>query len=212
MDWADDIAYSVHDLEDALHAEHVRPAQLADPAERRAVAALTANLYCAAESAEPAELEERFAALLAEPIWPDFYDGSPRALAALKNLTSELIGRFCRAAERATRDAHGDGTLSRYAADLIVPRPQRLECALLKGVAAHYVMGRRSHEETQARQRELIEELTELIVLNAPRSLDRIFREAFLAARSDAARLRVVIDQIASLTDTSALARHRESA
>ncbi len=34
MDWADDVAYSVHDLEDALHSGYVTPTMLRDPAER----------------------------------------------------------------------------------------------------------------------------------------------------------------------------------
>jgi predicted deoxyguanosinetriphosphate triphosphohydrolase len=205
MDWSDDVAYSVHDLEDALIAGHVRLAQLADRAELRAVCAVAARWYCAAE---PAELEERFQVLRAEPYWPRDYDGSQRGLAALKNLTSELIGRLCRAAERATREAYGGGRLTRYAADLIVPRAERLECAVLKGIAAHYVMGRASHTETQARQRGVITELVHGLADGAPDSLEPVFRAAFEAAPDDSARLRVIVDQVASLTDTSATAWH----
>jgi dGTPase len=207
MDWSDDVAYSVHDLEDALIAGHVRLPQLADQAELDAVHLAAARWYC--DDAEPAELAERFRVLRAEPYWPRDYDGSQRALAALKNLTSELIGRFCRAAERATRAAYGDGPLTRYAADLIVPRAERLECAVLKGIAAHYVMGRASHEETQARQREVIMELVHGLAAGAPGSLEPVFQAAFAAAPSDAARLRVIVDQVASLTDTSAMAWHQ---
>ncbi|MFC4906574.1 deoxyguanosinetriphosphate triphosphohydrolase [Actinomadura gamaensis] len=246
MDWADDVAYSVHDLEDALVAGHIDFALLADPAERRLVCETAAKLYCkgtpsapkrgmgggagraaagpadrvtggvtdgeAERGVEPvvadvAELEERFTDLLAEPYWPDRYDGSMRTLAALKNLTSSLIGRFCVAAERETRAAYGDRPLTRYAADLIVPRAQRLECAVLKGITAHHVWI--SHETERARQRELIMELGDRMAAGAPGTLDPIFREAFEAASDDAGRLRAVVDQIASLTDTSAVARHR---
>ncbi|MEV4007730.1 deoxyguanosinetriphosphate triphosphohydrolase [Actinomadura sp. NPDC049753] len=205
MDWSDDVAYSVHDLEDALVAGHVDFNRLADPSERRLVAATAAKLYC--PDAGQAELEERFAALLAEPCWPDRYDGTPRSHAALKNLTSTLIGRFCLAAETATREAYGDRPLTRYAAELIVPRRQRLENALLKGITAHYVWI--SHEEVRARQRTLITELAEMMLAGAPETLDPGFRDAFTDASDDAARLRAVIDQIASLTDLSAMARHR---
>ncbi|TDD82440.1 deoxyguanosinetriphosphate triphosphohydrolase [Actinomadura darangshiensis] len=205
MDWSDDVAYSVHDLEDALVAGHVDFVRLADPAERRLVAATAVKLYC--PDAGLAELEECFAALLAEPCWPDGYDGTPRSLAVLKNLTSTLIGRFCMAAETATREAYGDRPLTRYAAELIVPRAQRLENALLKGITAHYVWI--SHEEIRARQRTLITELAELMLAGAPGTLDPGFRDAFVDAGDDAARLRAVVDQIASLTDLSAMARHR---
>ncbi|HEY8478811.1 MAG TPA: deoxyguanosinetriphosphate triphosphohydrolase, partial [Spirillospora sp.] len=205
MDWSDDVAYSVHDLEDALVAGHVDFARLADPAERRLVAATARKLYC--PDADLAELEERFAALLAEPYWPDRYDGTPRSLAALKNLTSTLIGRFCMAAETATREAYGDRPLTRYDAELIVPRAQRLENALLKGITAHYVWI--SHEEVRARQRTLITELAEMMLAGAPDTLEPGFRAAFEEAPDDAGRMRAVIDQIASLTDVSAMARHR---
>jgi dGTPase len=206
MDWADDIAYSVHDLEDALHAGHVELGQLADPGEAREVCELAADSYC---EASVDELEEVFAGLRAEPFWPQRYDGTPRSLAALKDLTSELIGRFCLAAENATRAACGEAPLRRYAADLTVPRAQRLECALLKAVAARYVLNRAGHGATQARQRELVIELAELLGDGAPNTLDPAFRAAFLAADDDASRLRVVVDQAASLTDISAVAWHR---
>ncbi|TDC49001.1 deoxyguanosinetriphosphate triphosphohydrolase [Actinomadura sp. KC345] len=205
MDWSDDVAYSVHDLEDALVAGHIDFARLADPAERRLVAATAVKLYC--PGGDPAELAERFTGLLAEPYWPDRYDGTPRSLAALKNLTSTLIGRFCVAAETATREAYGDRPLTRYAAELIVPRAQRLENALLKGITAHYVWI--SHEEVRARQRTLITELAEMTLAGAPGTLEPGFRAAFEDAGDDAGRLRAVIDQVASLTDLSAMARHR---
>jgi dGTPase len=209
MDWSDDVAYSVHDLEDGLHAGHIRLSALASGVERRAVCELTASLYC---DAEPGELEERFTALLAEPYWPGAYDGTLRTLAALKNLTSSLIGRFCRAAEEATHAAYGGGPLTRYAADLVVPRAQRLECALLKGVAAYYVMGRASHERAQAHEREVVEELTAALAEAAPCALSPVFRAFHDEASDDAGRLRAVVDQVASLTDTAALAWHSEIA
>jgi dGTPase len=230
MDWADDVAYSVHDLEDGLQAGHITPAALAGPAERQAVAELTAVQYCAPGSVTTAELLELFGALLALPCWPAAFDGGPASLAALKNLTSELIGRFCGAALAGTlglagpvAPAGGGGTaragggemtgvghpLTRYAADLVVPRRQRLECALLKGVTARYVMNRAGVAARQANQRELITELAAAVHAGAPATLDPALRQAYDSAGVDHARLRVVIDQIASLTDTSAIAWHQ---
>jgi dGTPase len=128
---------------------------------------------------------------------------------ALKYLTSELIARFCGAAQEATLAAAGAGQpLTRYAADLVVPRQQRLECDLLKAVTAHFVMSRDGVAEFQARQRDVIAELAAAVQAGAPGTLDPVLRPAYLAAESDAARQRIVVDQIASLTDTSALAWH----
>jgi dGTPase len=211
MDWSDDVAYSVHDVEDGLQAGLITLAALRDPAEQRAVAVLTAAEYCAPGSVTVDELCEVFAGLLALPCWPAGFDGGLESLAALKNLTSELIGRFCRSAQDATLASApaGRGRLTRYAADLVVPRQQRLECALLKGVTARYVMARAGAAASQARERELIAELAAAVEAGAPATLDPVFRPGWDAAGTDAARRRVVVDQIASLTDTSANAWHR---
>jgi dGTPase len=211
MDWADDIAYSVHDLEDGLHAGLIRLDQLRDPDQRAAVAQLTLANYCPpAPPGSPgfvtaAELDEVFTELLALDIWPGRFDGGPDSAAAVKHLTSELIGRFCGAAEDATRPP-GAPPVTRYEADLVVPRRPRLECALLKGVTAHYVMTRRL--PAQARERAVITELARAVEAGAPGTLDRAFAAQFAAAASDDGRRRVIVDQIASLTDTSALAWH----
>ncbi len=236
MDWADDVAYSVHDVEDGLHAGLVTFAQLHDHAERSLVALVAQRFYGAPGETTVAELAAVFDDLMALDCWPKSFDGGPDALAALKNLTSELVGRFCVAAQDATRascwdsggsyaggsDAggsrpHGQDPgarnscrrLTRYACDLVVPRTQRLECALLKAVAAHYVMTREGAAAAQARERELIAELAAAVGSGAPWTLDPVFRPAWDAAASDGARRRVLIDQIASLTDTSAIAWHR---
>ena len=143
------------------------------------------------------------------PFWPTSYDGSLRDLAALKNLTSQLIGRFCAAAERATRAAHGDGRLTRYAADLEVPREQRLEVAVLKAVANRWVMQRVGAESVYTGQRELVQEL--VVGAAAARRRSRSTRCCARRTRTradDAARLRVVVDQVASLTDRSVVAWH----
>jgi len=206
MDWADDVAYSVHDLEDGFHAGLITFKNLNSLTERNVVSHTTATTYTGDE-ASVAELAEVLDELLTLDVWPASYDGGPDTVAALKNLTSELIGRFCIAAQDATRAAH-QGPLTRYAADLIVPRRQRLECALLKGITARYVMTRAGVATAQARERDLLAELAFAVERGAPRTLDPLLRPAWDAAASDAARRRVVIDQIASLTDTSAIAWH----
>jgi dGTPase len=282
MDWADDVAYSVHDVEDGLHAGLVTLPALFSPSEQAVLAALALEAYCKPEwDASVPELSEVLGEFLAMPFWGFAYDGGFSALAAVKNLTSELVGRFCGAAERATLAEHfgsaasgvpasgvpasgvpasgvpasgvpasgvpatgvpaSDGPasgdhasvgsaatrhsgslarsalsgLSRYAADLVVPRRQLLECALLKAVAARYVMGREGAAVQQAGEREVIAELAMAIYEGAPATLDPVLRPAWDAAdeaasaTAEAERRRVVIDQVASLTDTSAIVWHR---
>ena len=246
MDWADDVAYSVHDMEDGFHAGLVTVKNLKSSTERAEVSR-TAIAYCP-DGVTESELTELLEALLALDIWPASYDGGPATVAALKNLTSELIGRFCVAAQQATLAAASESaphpttattpgsvlapttataptataptanpfshtspighSFTRYAADLVVPRRQRLECALLKAISARYVMNRAGVVAAQARERELLTELAHAIERGAPHTLDPLLRPSWEAAGTDAARRRVVVDQVASLTDTSAIAWH----
>ncbi len=206
MDWADDVAYSVHDLEDGVLAGLVRLEDLRDPDERRELAELTSRTY---SDRPAAELREALDELLALPGWPDRYDGGTATTAALKALASDLIGRFCRAAEVATREAYGDGPLVRYAAQLVVPERERAECALLKAVAARYVMARPGVADAQARERQVVTELVAALC-DRPDALGPLSREQWTAAADDAARLRAVVDEVASLTDAAAEHLHRE--
>ncbi|MCN9239587.1 deoxyguanosinetriphosphate triphosphohydrolase [Streptomyces sp. RY43-2] len=207
MDWSDDVAYSVHDVEDGLHAGHVDPDCLHAEPERQAVFAVAVGRYVPADT-DPDELAEALDRLLAQEWWPHGYDGSAVAQARLKDATSQLIGRFCLAAEGATRAAYGSGRLTRYAAELVVPRSTRMECAVLKAVADRYVMQRAEQERLRADQRVVVAELAEALTARAPEGLDPQFRALFEEAADDRARKRVIVDQIASLTDISALALH----
>lgn len=206
MDWSDDVAYSVHDVEDGLHAGHLDPAMLLAGPERAEVLAVAAGRYAPGTAA--AELADALDRLLAQEWWPHGYDGTAAAQARLKDATSQLIGRFCLAAEGATRAAYGTGPLSRYAAELIVPRPVRLECAVLKAVADRFVMQRPDQARLRADQRVVLAELAEALTAGAPAGLDPQFRALYGQAADDAGRLRAVVDQIAALTDAAARRLH----
>jgi dGTPase len=209
MDWADDVAYSVHDVEDGILAGRIDLAALADRTERGALVALAGLHFCPDTDA----LARAADALLALPV-VDAVRGfraetAPAAAhVALKRLTSELVGRFVVAATEATRAAHGAGTLRRYGANLVVPPGARAEVALLKAVALRYVMSDPRRLAMQARQRELLAELGTALLAGAPAALDPVLAQDWTDAADDAARLRVVVDQVALLTDQQAIARH----
>jgi dGTPase len=200
MDWSDDVAYSVHDLEDGIHAGHVRLETLDGAAE---AAELVEQARAAYLDVPTEELAAALKRLQAQDCWIRGYDGSMRAMAALKLMTSELIGRLCGAATSATWEHAGGAPLRRYGCEFVVPADARAECAVLKAVALRYVMRREATVRAQARQREQLAELLHAVAESAPRSLEPWLRTAYEAAPDDAARLRVVVDQIASLTDTS---------
>ncbi|HEX6578133.1 MAG TPA: deoxyguanosinetriphosphate triphosphohydrolase [Jiangellaceae bacterium] len=207
MDFADDVAYSVHDVEDAIVAERIgENTVLSDRVERDKVATLTCDWYL--PGASPAEVLAAMDRLRALPCWVDAYDGRRSMLAALKDMTSQLIGRFCAAAQETTHAAYGRGRLTRYAADLEIPAGTRAEVAVLKGLAAVYVMNAEDRAPVYVHQRELLHELVTLMYDRAPASLEPSFRADWSDACDDGARLRVVVDQVASLTDVSAQARH----
>lgn len=207
MDWADDVAYSVHDLEDGILAGRIVLGWLARPAERAELAALAAEAF---SSAPPADLEDAAGVLAELPVVRaaaahGAHDGSLAATAALKRLTSELVGRFVSRTVDATRDALGDDiVLAGHGADLVVPTPIGAEVAVLKAAALRWVMRDPARLAVQARQRDLVAELVERLVAGAPDALDPAFVPSWEAAADDAARLRVVVDQVAVLTDAGA--------
>jgi dGTPase len=206
MDLADDVAYSVHDVEDAVVSGRLDPAVLTDGETEQRVAALTREWYL--PSADPAELVEALRRLRAAPYWVGGFDGGRRALAALKDLTSQLIGRFCGAAEQATRATAGADPVTRYAADVVVPSATAAEIAVLKGLAAVFVMTAEDRQAVYERQRTVVAELVDALLDRAPAALEPPFAADWHDAADDAARLRVVVDQVASLTDVSALEWH----
>ncbi|MEU7007255.1 deoxyguanosinetriphosphate triphosphohydrolase [Streptomyces sp. NPDC046332] len=207
MDWSDDVAYSVHDFEDGLHAGHIDPNMLFAEPERADIWSVAIGRYVPRDT-DPQELAEALDRLVDQDWWPHGYDGSAVAQARLKDATSQLIGRFCLAAEGATRRTYGSGRLTRYGAELVVPRETRNECAVLKAVADRYVMQRAEQEALRADQRIILAELAEALTARAPEGLDPQFRAFFDAADDDRSRKRVIVDQIASLTDASARTLH----
>ncbi|TIC83952.1 deoxyguanosinetriphosphate triphosphohydrolase [Nocardioides sp. GY 10127] len=202
MDLADDVAYSVHDVEDGVVAGKIDLTRL----DLAAVGESVRAWYV--PDADDDTLAEVLAGLRAVGSWPTrAHDGSRAGLAALKNLTSDLIGRFCGDVQAATF-AGAQGPFVRYAADLVVPRTTLLEISLLKGVAAHYVMQTDERLSLMERQRDLLAGLVDVLLARGPEVLDRPFADDWREAADDAGRLRVVVDQVASLTDASAVAWH----
>jgi dGTPase len=211
MDLSDDIAYCVHDVEDGIVGGSIPAPALAAPADRAAVVAMAAERY-APWGPDVAELDDAGRRLTGLPYWAAGWDGSRRDLAALKDMTSQLIGRFCAAAEGATREAYGGGRLVRYAANVIVPPETLAEIAMLKALAAVFVMEPRLEDPVYVGQRAMVAGLYGYLLAEAPGSLEPEFRADFEAAADGAARARVVVDQIASLTDSSATLLYRRYA
>ncbi|PJJ72049.1 dGTPase [Diaminobutyricimonas aerilata] len=210
MDLSDDIAYSVHDFEDAIVSGYLDVPALSARADHDEL--VDAMFEWIGGEIDHDELIAAFDRLDNLDFWIDDWNGSRRDLAKLKNLTSQLIGRFAHEAVHATRAAYPSGSLIRFGADVVVPRETQAEIAVLKGIVAANVMSTNSRKPIYARQRSILTELADALYATGPRDLDPGFAADWNAAPDDAARRRVVVDQVASLTDQSAMAWHERLA
>jgi dGTPase len=205
MDLSDDIAYSVHDFEDAIVNGYLDPAFLADPRHHESL--LTGIQAWVGFDLARDELADALYRLMRMPEWIREFSGTRSDLARLKNLTSDLIGRFARAATTATRNAYDLDVLTRYRAHIVVPRVVEAEMSVLKGIIGTVVVSREGRKELYKEQRRVLKRLATAL-RDRPEGLDPLHREDFASASTDAARRRVVVDQVASLTDQLAIAWH----
>lgn len=203
MDLSDDIAYSVHDFEDAIVGGYIDVAALGARVDHDELVSSMHEWVGGAIA--HGELIAAFDRLDSLDGWLDEWTGSRRDQARLKNLTSQLIGRFAHAATEATRSAFPLASLIRFDADVVVPREIQAEIAVLKGVVAAFVMSRNTRQPIYLQQRQVLASLADALFASGDEHLDAGFAEDWAAAGDDAARKRVVVDQVASLTDQSAL-------
>ncbi len=209
MDLSDDIAYSVHDFEDAIVGGYLDVPALGARVNHDEL--VDSMFEWIGGELSHDELIAAFDRLDSLDSWIENWDGSRLASARLKNLTSQLIGRFAHEAVHATRAAYPSGSLIRFGANVVVPRETQAEIAVLKGIVAANVMKTNARQPIYVEQREILTELAEALLAD-PHQLDAGFAADFAAAPDDAARKRVVVDQVASLTDQSATALHRRIA
>jgi dGTPase len=203
MDLSDDIAYSVHDFEDAVVNGYIDVAALGARVNHDD---LVSSMYeWIGGEFDHEQLVAAFDRLDSLDVWLDTWDSSRRDQGRLKDLTSELIGRFAGAATRATREAAPQASLIRFGADVVVPESIRAEIAVLKGVVAAFVMSKNTRQPIYAQQRQILITLADVLYERGPSELDPGFAEDWRTADTDAGRKRVIVDQVASLTDQSAL-------
>ncbi|MFP7696007.1 deoxyguanosinetriphosphate triphosphohydrolase [Trueperella sp. LYQ143] len=207
MDLSDDIAYSIHDIEDAIVRRKFNPDAFGVRHESGVDDVITATLGWYGEKVSAEELAAAANRLFSMPSWPHSYAGTLRDLARLKDLTSDLIGRFISAICQATREKY-DHALTRYAGNVVVPAQTRAEIMFLKGIAVYFVMAPRESDQGYIEQRTILMDLADVIEECPQERLEPHFADMWEQARDNDARWRVVVDQLASLTDQSAREWH----
>ena len=202
MDWADDVAYSVHDVEDGVVSGRIDMRVLADDDAAAVLGRLgeSSGTGAGLRADDLVAAAERLSAL---PVVAAVgkYDATLAASVALKRLTSELVGRFASAAIAATREVAGPGSAGALPGRAAGARAgaRRGRGAEDPGAAVHHV--RPAAPGTAGRAARPDPPRRAVDVAGAPATLDPIFVPAFNAAADDGARLRVVVDQIASFTE-----------
>ena len=204
MDFSDDIAYSVHDVEDGIVSGRVSLQVLWDFVELAALAQKGADAF-GGTADQLIDAADRLRSLPAIAAAADF-DFTLRSWTGLKSLTSQLVGRYVGAVTEATLASAANQELvtglGRAYGNLVVPPDAEAEVRLLKTVAVLYVMDLPAHIARQDRQRERIFRVHEYLRAGAPGTLDTVFRAWFEAADTDLERERVIVDQIASMTES----------
>jgi dGTPase len=206
MDLSDDIGYSVHDFEDAIVNGYIDVRALSSRVDHDDL--VDSMVEWIGGELPHDELVAAFDRLDGLTSWIETWEGTRQEMGALKNLTSTLIGRFASAATAATREHASAGSLVRFGADVVVPAETRAEIAVLKGIVAANVMSHESRRPIYSRQRELIQELCAILAASGSDHLEPGFAADYREATSEAEAMRAVIDQVASLTDQSALTWH----
>jgi dGTPase len=201
MDIADDIAYSVHDIEDAIYGKHFNPNSLSAKEEFDEVIKVAKSEYAPELSND--QLNQALNYLINQEWWVKSFTAIQVEMAALKNMTSYLIGKFTEEIEKSTKLENNSTNLTRYNAKLVVPSETRSQIAVLKAVVNLFVMQRKGAAENYAKEQELILSIVAGLERN-PNKLNPQFKSQFDSSTNEKDAKRAIIDQVASLTDSSA--------
>ena len=208
MDFSDDVAYSVHDFEDAVVEGFIKLEQLRGSSQESAIVKEIERWNGSRISSD--DLGAALDRLQANQYWLDSYSKTPREAGQLKNLTSSVIGSFVSRTTQATFQANADSLYARYAADVVVPLEVEAEIAIFKGLASYFLMSLDERVGYYEDQRALLREIADVLLASNGKHLDGYSLDAWNRASTDSEKHRVIVDQIAVLTDAAAVKMHEE--
>jgi dGTPase len=203
MDWADDIAYAVHDLEDFYRAGIV-PLDRLSTNESERLEFVGAEFDRNKESAnyDADDLKRAFEEIIQISPIVQPYLGSHRDRARLKNFSSSLIDRYINAV-----------SLLGPADELTIDEEARLEVTMLKGLTWHYVIESSALIAQRYGQKKLISSLFNILTNISASEKDRriypeFFRELLGHSPDDQLIVRTVADLISSMTESQVVDMH----
>jgi dGTPase len=208
MDWADDIAYSVHDLED-FHRAGAMPWHLifSDGGAAELVQAAKKAWHNAPTDAEKrlTDAVDSLAGLIGgfDVLVMELYDGSREHRVALRALTSTLIGRYIQSTK--LNSSMGDEPVVRGV-------EEEAEVLVLKQITRRYVISSPTLRAQQHGQRIIIEGLFKAIMDGTVAEKGRPSflppRFSYLWELAEGSVPRFTADCIASMTEGQAIALH----
>jgi dGTPase len=234
MDWADDIAYAIYDLDDFYRARLIPFDRLIEPSLNH-VEQLFENIEArwkrnGKDTRQLPEFRKQFMKLLnllgtRSPL-KDAYTGSRSQRAALRDVTSYLVNRYAGAVElsKSSRAKSRSRRVRKRApiknrGPIKIEDEIEMEVAVLQELAWTYVIEDASLAAQQEGQREMIRLLFKKFSEAAENKQWRIFPASMMAdlkdspinwAANSALRTRVVIDLIASMTEYQAAEMYRQ--
>jgi dGTPase len=192
MDWADEIAYSVHDLEDGMKAGMISSSRIKH--DQRMQTQLG---------------EEQWGWILEQVQFVENQPGERASKAARKTLTSRLIHAFVTAAERETIPTTEDGpeiTSNRYRYQMVIDPLQKARCTALKEIMFRLIVEDARVATLENKAERIIRGLFEVFSSLRPETAFLFpddFREIWEAA-DDRDKIRIACDYISGMTDAYA--------
>ncbi|MGO4832363.1 deoxyguanosinetriphosphate triphosphohydrolase, partial [Rhizobiaceae sp. 2RAB30] len=205
MDWADDIAYSVHDLEDFHRVGAIPWAVILSDGAKSDIVQNTFNKWFDAPKNAKKTLENAFDRLFTSALSTVFgplllvsYEGGREQRFALRNLTSFLIGRFLQATKL---------TESGLSIDLTT----QAEVRLLKQITKQFIISSPSLAAQQHGQKHIIKDVFDALFDHSgdtyPKFLPTKMR--YMWVLSEGQKARFAADCIASMTESELIALHQ---
>jgi dGTPase len=182
MDFSDDVAYSVSDIEDTIYGTKYQlklldknKSEIVEIAQKFFYKNSVSDLHRAIDSISNLDF-----------LIKSLYSGEKQSAIDLKNMTSELIGRF--SMKLKVKDNL-----------LVIPKHISAEIAILKAFGYVYFINTKTRKKEQRIQKKIIEK----VYLNLKKHPNNMAREFYDEYKNSNKQLqkRIIIDQIATLTD-----------